>query len=265
MWHAALMFAYSGKDFNGSQRQPDVRTVEGEIIRGLMKIGAIESPTSSRFRAAGRTDRGVSALCNVICIDTDFSKNKLLQALNSVCDDVYFYSFAEVPEAFSPRRAKERWYRYHLDATGIDVQKFTECAELFIGEHDFKRFCRSEGKSTMRTINDIKVTKAGSLIVIDLYAREFLWNMVRRIVAAMRKVGMGESGLAQVRNALDGADISFGLVDPGGLFLMDIKYDIEFISVFTEPMMRKCIEQRREALLDLFFYDSLIPEVDNDI
>jgi tRNA pseudouridine38-40 synthase len=256
MWHAALKFAYSGKEFNGSQRQPGVRTAEGEIIKGLIKIEAIDTPVSARFRVASRTDRGVSALCNVVCFDTDFSKDRLLHALNAVCDGVYFHSLAEVPEGFSPRRAKERWYRYHLDATGIDVLMFTECAELFIGKHDFKRFCKPEGRSTVKTVNDIKVAQAGELIIIDLYAREFLRNMVRRTVAAMEKVGRGDATVAQVRRALEGEDASFGLADPKGLVLMDVRYDLEFARSMTEPLLRKSREMRREALLDLFFYDS---------
>ncbi|MFA5312555.1 MAG: tRNA pseudouridine synthase A [Methanomassiliicoccales archaeon] len=263
MWHAALKFAYSGKEFNGSQRQPGVRTAEGEIIKGLMKIEAIDSPTSSRFRVASRTDRGVSALCNVVCFDTDFSRDRLLHALNAVCDGVYFHSIAEVPEVFSPRRAKERWYRYHLDADGIDVLRFTECADLFIGKHDFKRFCKPEGKSTLKTVNEIKVTQAGGLIVIDLYAREFLRNMVRRTVAAMEKVGRGDATVDQVRRALEGEDASFGLADPEGLFLMEIRYDVEFVRDSTEPLLRRSRERRRGALLDLFFYDSLSPDLDD--
>jgi len=258
MWHAALKFAYSGDDFYGSQRQPGVRTVEGEIIRGLKKIKAIESPEKARFRVASRTDSGVSALCNVVCFDTEFSKGKILHALNAVCDGVYFWASAEIPEGFSPRRAKERSYRYYLDAEEIDLGKFTECAKVFIGKHDFKRFCKPEGRSTLKTINDIKVTTVGELIVIDLYAREFLRNMVRRTVAAMEKVGKGDADIGDVVKALEGTDISFGLADPKGLFLMDIKYDVEFEAQSTEPMVRKCGEKRREALLDLFFYDSLL-------
>ena len=80
-WHAAVMIAYDGREFTGSQRQPDKKTVEDECIRALKKVHAIESVKDSRFRAASRTDRGVSALCNVIVFETEFKKDQLLQAL----------------------------------------------------------------------------------------------------------------------------------------------------------------------------------------
>ena len=43
VWHAAVMIAYDGREFTGSQRQPDKRTVEDECIRALKKIHAIDS------------------------------------------------------------------------------------------------------------------------------------------------------------------------------------------------------------------------------
>ena len=49
-WHAAVMIAYDGREFTGSQRQPDKKTVEDECIRALKKIHAIESVKDSRFR-----------------------------------------------------------------------------------------------------------------------------------------------------------------------------------------------------------------------
>ena len=65
-WHAAVMIAYDGREFTGSQRQPSEDTVEDECIRALKRVHAIESVKESRFRAASRTDTGVSALCNVV-------------------------------------------------------------------------------------------------------------------------------------------------------------------------------------------------------
>lgn len=100
-WHVAVMIAYDGREFTGSQRQPDKKTVEDECIRALKKVHAIESVKDSRFRAASRTDRGVSALCNVIVFETEFKKEQLLQALNAASEEVYFYAYAEVAPDFS--------------------------------------------------------------------------------------------------------------------------------------------------------------------
>ena len=74
----AVKFAYDGRIFHGYARQPHLKTVDGELINALMKYGIIHDTEESRFRSASRTDKGVSALCNVIASNTDFTKNRIL-------------------------------------------------------------------------------------------------------------------------------------------------------------------------------------------
>ncbi|MGD0818938.1 MAG: tRNA pseudouridine(38-40) synthase TruA [Methanomassiliicoccales archaeon] len=258
-WHAAVMIAYDGRDFTGSQRQPDKMTVEDECIRALRKICAIDSAKESRFRAASRTDRGVSALCNVIAFDTDFKKERLLQALNAASEKVYFYAYAEVGPDFSPRRAKQRWYRYFLPSgKDMDLEMMEQAAQEFVGKHDFKRFCKAEGKSSEKTIDSIVLTRLGDIIVIDLKGREFLRNMVRRIVAALSSVSEGSSSIQDVREALEDRDVSFGLAPSEGLVLMQIDYGIDFVEVCPPTLERKTRMKRSEKMIELLFYDSLL-------
>ncbi len=261
VWHAAIKLAYDGPAFMGSQRQPGERTVESELINALMRIGAIDSVPASRFRVASRTDRGVSALGNVAAFDTDFPRPALLRALNSSLQDVYAYGVAEVPLTFTPRRAQGRWYRYVLDGEGLDVGTMAECARLFEGRHDFLRFCKPEGRSTVKTISALMVTPLDGSLVIDLHSREFLRNMVRRIVASMAMVGEGKASLADVREALDGSarrDASFGLAPPQGLTLMDIRYGFDFQIECPPTLLGRVKDRRREALSRLLFVDSLL-------
>ncbi len=257
VWTAALKIAYDGRDFNGSQRQPDVRTVDGEVLRALKKIEAISSATDSRFRVASRTDRGVSALGNVVCFDTEFEENRLLHALNAVSKGVYYYGLAKVPEDFSPRRARQRWYRYFFPCEGIDLERFTSCAKVFEGRHDFLRFCKPEGRATIKTVDRVEVRLVGDIIVIELYAREFLRNMVRRMVAAMGEVGRGRASIDEVREVLEGKAGNFGLARAEDLVLMDVRYMIEIPIIVTVPLRHEVRRRRQEALRDLLFFDIL--------
>jgi tRNA pseudouridine38-40 synthase len=258
LWHAAVMIAYDGREFTGSQRQPDGMTVEDKCIRALKKIHAIDSAESSRFRTASRTDRGVSALCNVIVFETGFEREQLLQALNAASDSVYFYAWADVGPDFSPRRAKQRWYRYFLDVgKDHDLDLMEKAGHEFEGRHDFRRFCKAEGKSSEKTIDSVTLTRLGSMVVIDIRGREFLRNMVRRMVAAMISVADGSSSVADVRAALEGQNISFGLAPAEGLVLMQIDYGIEFAEECPVTLERKTGAKRSEKMVELIFYDSL--------
>ena len=263
VWTAAVKIAYDGRDFNGSQRQPDLGTVEGEVLRALVRIEAISSAKEARFRVASRTDRGVSALGNVYCFDTDFEQDRLLHALNAVSENVFYYGLAHVPHDFSPRRGKQRWYRYYHPSEGVDPELFRECAHLFEGRHDFIRFCKPEGKATIKTVDKVEVLPIGDTIIIDLYAREFLRNMVRRMVAAMAEVGRGRVGLEAVSELLQGKEGNLGLAKAEGLVLMDVRYDFEIPITITAPFRREVTERRQEALVELLFYDSLIDPQDS--
>ncbi|HUL39618.1 MAG TPA: tRNA pseudouridine(38-40) synthase TruA [Methanomassiliicoccales archaeon] len=259
-WRAAIKLAYDGRDFFGSQRQSDLPTVEDEVIHCLRKIKAIGDPTSARFRAASRTDRGVSALGNVVAFDTNFRQGSIIKALNSASKKVYFVGVAEVPLAFSPRRASSRWYRYFLGAEGMDLGRLEECAGELQGEHDFRRFCKADGRGTVKELRRVSVLPLGDLVVVDFEAREFLRNMVRRLVAAMAEVGSGRAELEDVRRAMAGEDVQFGLAPPEDLFLMDVRYDFEFRVEKPPNLEDRLRDGRRSAFMRLAFFEELRSE-----
>ncbi|MGD1060677.1 MAG: tRNA pseudouridine(38-40) synthase TruA [Methanomassiliicoccales archaeon] len=257
VWRAAVKIAYDGRGFMGSQRQPGGCTVEDEVICCLTRITAICSPEEARFRAASRTDRGVSALGNVVAFDTSFDKKQLLQALNSQSDSVFFLGVAKVPPTFSPRRAQGRWYRYFLPAEGIDLTRLDAALKLFEGTHDFKRFCKPEGRETTKRIESISAFPIGDFIVVDFRAREFLRNLIRRIIAAAEMAGSGGVGLDVVEQAVEGSEFSFGLARPENLVLMEVRYTLDFEVGKGAALKRRLASARREAFLGLAFVEGL--------
>ena len=112
--HVALKFGYEGWRFHGSQVQPGQRTVEGDISAALEAILGKEGMQRAKLRAASRTDAGVSALGNVLCVDVDMQPTDLVNALNANLDGIWVHSYAEVDEEFNPRHASSREYRYFL-------------------------------------------------------------------------------------------------------------------------------------------------------
>jgi tRNA pseudouridine38-40 synthase len=210
--------------------QPGARTVEGEALSALMRICRI-SEDELDLRLASRTDRGVNALGNVAVFNTPLEDPTiLLKALNAVSRDVFYRSIAEVGEDFNPRHADRRLYRQILQEDCFDVDAANRCAALFEGEHDFVRFCKADGKSTVLTMNSVNVWKENGLIVIDFEAGYYLWNMVRRMSAAIAAVGRGDAELSDVERALSGESIGFGLARADALTLRDVVYDgLDFI------------------------------------
>lgn len=252
MRRVAVKIAYLGEGFRGSQIQPGERTVEGDMIQHISRISDIEP----NLRMAGRTDRGVNALGNVAAFNTAFQDNEeLLRALNAVSDSVFYRSIADVDEEFNPRHASERVYVYTMRSDGMEMDSVRECAALFQGEHDFARFCKEDERSTVVDLRRVDVNEHNSIIELEFRADHFLWNMIRRIVAAISSVGHGNSKLSDVSEALDGKNITFGLAPPEQLTLCDVIYD--GLQFETFPLGRRYDDSAFDILLKGRFYDSL--------
>ena len=249
MMRIAVKIAYQGKGFCGSQMQPGVRTVEDTVLNDLAKIMDRERKWFG-LKMAGRTDRGVNAVGNVAVFNTDLDPKRTVNALNNISNDIFYRQYAVVGEDFEPRHASVREYRYILPTDGHDIAKVKECAELFVGERDLKRFCKNDERSTVLTIRSVSVSARDGLIMIDLRASHFLWNMIRRIAAAVSSVGTGKHSIGDVRRALDGENVSFGLARPDALFFIGADYEgIEFADAVIpekrigEDVFRMAMEQ----------------------
>ncbi len=222
----ALKIAYDGRAFFGHQRQPDRRTVEGECLAALRAGKILRDPKASFFRSASRTDRGVSAVGNVIAFDSSLRGDAVVGAFNDRARGVWAWAYSEVPPGFHPRHAVERWYRYHLYAD-LPVDSLREVGALFLGDRDFRSFT-SEPPTGPFALNRLEVARDEDAIVIDVRAGSFRRGMVRRIVAAMVAFARGEVALDTVRAALDGTRHDFGLASAPPLFLMDVTYGFPF-------------------------------------
>ena len=165
MKRTALKIGYIGTNFHGFQRQPNLRTVEEELIYHLRKLDYIDDLKKSRFRIAGRTDAGVHSLGNVISFQSE-KEVRVNEINNSLPDDIQILASAPVRYAFKPRYAQMRQYRYML-FQDLDIDKLNECAEVFKGTHNFTNFTKRFQKTTTRTIDDINISNIINLQCLD--------------------------------------------------------------------------------------------------
>jgi tRNA pseudouridine38-40 synthase len=225
----AVKLAYDGSSFFGFQRQPERTTVEGSVISALQSIGAINSAKDSAFRSSSRTDRGVSALGNIVSFRTAFPLNSLCSAVNSELRGVWAYSIAEVKSDFNPRWARSRWYRYHLPKRTQDVDVMKRLASRFEGTHDFSAYARRDDRDPIRTIDSIDIAESGCFILLDFRAESYLWNMVRRIVWVIDASSTGEIDHAALGPEAERSPRRIGLAPPEALVLMDVDCGIDFV------------------------------------
>lgn len=224
----ALKFAYDGSLFHGFQKQPNMITVEGDLVRAMIRVGVIRSHNGCGYRGSSRTDQGVSALGNVVSFKTSFNTDEICSAINSKMEGIWAYSCVDVPDAFNPRGARQRWYRYYLAKSGQDLRVMDEIARRFVGVHDFSGYVRKDKRNPMRKIDSIDISGAGIFYALDFKAESFLWNMVRRIVWMMNEGSSGRLPLDSIGPEAKRRPVRVGLSRPEYLVLMDVDCGIEF-------------------------------------
>ncbi len=235
----AFKIAYFGDNFFGSQYQPNLRTVEGEIRRAFQEL-----EINSKPRFAGRTDAGVSALGQVISFESE--KEIRPRVLNSALpSDITAWAYKEVPENFNPRKAKSRIYTYVFPNEDFDLEKMEKAVALLRGVHDFSNFTRG-WKGGKREIFDAKLLIEGDFLVFEIEGNAFTWNMVRCLATALKLVGLGKT-LEWFEKMLDPQNFRERVPPspPEGLMLKDVKYGFDFeIDEIGLKLLRMRIEKR---------------------
>ena len=243
----ALGLEYDGSRFHGFERQPDRRTVQGEVEDTLARIAA--APV--RVVCAGRTDAGVHATGQVVHFDTRASRpiRAWVRGTNSYLPPDVAVPWARiVDDGFHARfLALRRRYRYVIvnrdtrpallagraawEYRRLDAGLMRLAARHLEGEHDFSSFraagCRA--RHPVRRVHRIEVARTGDRIVIDVHANAFLQHMVRNIAGTLVSVGAGERDPGWVASVLAARDRRAGGVTaaPGGLYLVGVDYPEE--------------------------------------
>jgi len=216
----AARLAYWGPAYHGYARQPDVDTVEGDLIRALRRGRAISDPRSARLAVASRTDRGVSALANVIAFDTSVPPERMCRVVHGRMHDAWLWACAPVADDFNPRHARMRRYRYHFRGDA-SVRGLQRAARLFQGEHDFASFTVERVGGRLR-IDRIRVHRDGPFVLADFEAERFARGLIRRVAGSMDAYSRAEVTEAALHNALHGEPLRAAPAPPEGLFLLDV-------------------------------------------
>ena len=240
-----LTIEYAGGPFRGWQRQNNGLTVQEVLEDAVFAL----SGEQTVVHGAGRTDSGVHALAQVAHVDIqkDFPADTVRDALNHHLrpHPVSVLAAETVPEDFHARfSATGRAYLYRilnrragpaLDSgrvwwhpAALDADAMHEAAQLLTGNHDFTTFRASEcqAKSPQKTLDMLKVSKAGEEVHIVAEARSFLHHQVRNIAGTLHLVGTGKWRPRDVARALEARDRAAGgpTAPPEGLYLTRVRY-----------------------------------------
>lgn len=236
---------YEGTRYRGWQVQGNTEhTIQGKLEALLSRMEG--APVE--VHGSGRTDAGVHAAGQVIsfrCVGGR-SAEEIRDYMNRYLpEDMAVLSVEEAAPRFHARlHAVRKTYVYRIwnDPVGnvfgrrfltqvkepLNVDMMRKAAEELCGTHDYRAFCSLKRfkKSTVRTIEEIRIFQDGPKIEIMYVGDGFLYHMVRILTGTLVEAGLGLRNAESMREILDSRDRARAgrLMPPEGLMLMGVEY-----------------------------------------
>jgi tRNA pseudouridine38-40 synthase len=244
MRNLKLTLAYDGSPFHGWQRQPNLRTIQGELEQALGRLLNHEV----HITGSGRTDAGVHAHGQVANVETirSIDTDAVLRGANALLPaEIRVLQVEEAAMEFHARRsARAKTYEYHVWRDWIvspfhcryvyafpypvDEHKLDAASALFIGTHDFTSFSATaaEAENRVRTIFDAEWNRRGEAWVFRIRGSGFLQYMVRTIVGTLLAAGQSRLEVERIPGIFEARDRTLAgpSVPAHGLHLISVEY-----------------------------------------
>jgi tRNA pseudouridine38-40 synthase len=208
-----MTVAYDGRPFRGWQSESGGNGVQDHMQRALEVL--CRRPVD--VQGSGRTDAGVHALAQVAHADVDsrrFPLGQWREAINAhLPPEIRVIRCTRVPKTFHARySAVGKIYRYQIWNDRVfppleigrcwhvhkplDAARLEEHAQLLVGTHDFAAFAANRGfkeKSTVRTIEEVKMRVRGKRIALEFRGNGFLYHQVRLMAGGLVRANLPEA------------------------------------------------------------------------
>lgn len=223
--------SYFGARYKGWAPQPNQPTVQKRLERVIRHV--LEHEDFSLI-GASRTDAGVSCIGGFVQVflREEVDMNSLLPQFNKhLPQDIHLNSVKEVSVNFNLiQSVSQKTYRYYFSNSSslhpfasaflvnipekLDWESMKKGCHLFVGEHNFKAFCRpSEKKSDYtRKVLSAKICDSneffGQYFPHEIYYFEitgsgFLHHQVRMMMSAVWQLGKEEMDLPEIHDRFE--------------------------------------------------------------
>lgn len=129
----AIVFAFCGVGYQGMQKNPGAKTIEGELEEALFHAGAVpeadrNKPRQYEWARSARTDKGVSAVGQVVSGRFYVDPPGFVERLNSnLPDQIRVFGFKRVAPSFSSKKfCDRRRYVYLVPVFALDPCSHSE-------------------------------------------------------------------------------------------------------------------------------------------
>ncbi|XP_067125275.1 pseudouridylate synthase 1 homolog [Centruroides vittatus] len=297
----AMMISYCGKGYFGMQRNHGVKTIEEDILIAMYKARLIahdryEKPQLMHFQRAARTDKGVSAACQIISLKLPPIENFLsvIELINNnlppqirvmglkratknfnakLSCDARIYSYILPTFAFSnPTEDIGKTYRIPENR----LQEVNRICRLFHGTHNFHNFTagrKATDASAKRYIMSFEcgepfVQDEIEFVTLKIKGQSFMLHQIRKMIGLVIAIIRNVTDASCLQRCWSNSRIDIPIAPSIGLMLEEVcyeKYNKKYGNDgIHQPLLWKDCEKAVNEFKEKFIYPSIVEAERNE-
>jgi len=251
----AMMLGYCGQGYLGMQRNPGTKTIEDEVLGSMLKAGLITEenyniPQSMQFQRAARTDKGVSAIRQVVSLrlgEEEGMKEKINSLLppqirvfdlkrttkgfnSKISCDGRTYSYLCPTFAFAPIESVTT-EDFRIDSE--TVSQIRHALKYFKGTHNFHNFTAGKkptDASAIRYIVDFQCSEPFirdkfEFVLFTVRGQSFMLHQIRKMIGLTIAIVRGLTTEETLRKAWQPVRVDIPKAPGLGLVLEEVHYE----------------------------------------
>uniref|UniRef100_T1HB86 Pseudouridylate synthase 1 homolog n=1 Tax=Rhodnius prolixus TaxID=13249 RepID=T1HB86_RHOPR len=250
----ASLICYSGTGYLGLQRNPGRKTIEEDLLNAMLKAGAIteeayNQPKVIEFQRAARTDKGVSAVRQILSLKLPMEIS--LEDINShLPEQIRMVAVKRATKGFNCKgHCDARTYSYMMPSFALapkeclpeesyritdDVfDKTNELLQTFVGTHNYHNFTSRKkplDPSAQRYIISFicerpVLTEGMEFVVLKVKGQSFMLHQIRKMVGLVIAIMRGVTAKETVTKAWGEEKLDLPVAPGVGLVLEEVHYD----------------------------------------
>ncbi|XP_046689275.1 tRNA pseudouridine synthase A-like isoform X2 [Homalodisca vitripennis] len=250
----AMMISYLGQGYLGLQRNPGTKTIEEDLLVAMLKAGYISDdvfnqPQLIQFQRAARTDKGVSALRQILSMK--LPENADVEVINQhLPEQIRAMAMMRVTKGFNCKsNCDARTYSYMMPTFafalhGTDAnetfrlspetrQRVGEVLKMFEGTHNFHNFTSKKlatDPSVSRyiisfTCEDPFVIDDLEFVILKVKGQSFMLHQIRKMVGLMIAIVRGLTTSDTLTRSWDREKLDIPIAPGLGLLLEEVHYN----------------------------------------
>ncbi|KAF6200247.1 hypothetical protein GE061_006550 [Apolygus lucorum] len=250
----AVLICYSGQGYLGLQRNPGMKTVEEDLLKAWLEAGVITDEAFANakaveFQRAARTDKGVSAVRQILSAKLPLEVN-VDEVNRNLPEQIRMVALKRATKGFNCKgNADARTYSYMMPSFALSskddpispdfritketIDRTNEVLSIYLGTHNYHNFTSKKSFSDpsanryimKMTCDEPVVCEGMEFVTIYVKGQSFMLHQIRKMVGLAIAVVRGCCSESVITKAWAEEKLDIPIAPGLGLVLEEVHYD----------------------------------------